>query len=45
MLLDSHKDVVAGEKIGLWQHFGFSGSKLDPKMDQSHQLWVRPVSA
>ena len=45
VLFDSHKDVVSGKNFGFWQYFGFSGGKLGPKMDQNHQLWVRPVSA
>ena len=45
MLFDSHKDVVSGKKFDFWQYFGFSGGKLDQKMDQNHQLWIRLVSA
>ena len=45
MLFDSQKDVVSGKKFGFSQYFGFSGGKLGPKMDQSHQVWVCLVSA
>ena len=44
-LFDSLKDVVSGKNFGFWQYFGFSGGKLGPKMDQNHQLCIRPVSA
>ena len=44
MLFDIHKDVVSGKSSGFWNYFGFSEGKLGPKMDQNHQLWVRPVS-
>ena len=44
MLFDSHKDIVSGKNFGFWQYFGFSVGKLDPKIDQNHQLWVRLVS-
>ena len=44
MLFDSHKDVVSGKKFGFWPYFVFFGGKLDPKMDQNHQIWVRSVS-
>ena len=44
VLFYSHKDVVSGKTLFFWQYFGFSRGKLGPKMDQIHQLWVRPVS-
>ena len=45
VLFDNHKDVVSGKKFSFWQCFGFSECKLGPKMDQNHQIWIRPVSA
>ena len=44
-LFDSHKDLFSGNNFSFWQYFGFSGGKLGSKMDQNHQLWVRPVAA
>ena len=45
VLFNSHKDIVSGKNFGFWQYFGFSVGTLGLKMDQNHQLRVRPNSA